>query len=376
MSSYLPENHAVNVGNVMFSPISQIEAENARTGKVVRSLDTLAEAEVKAKAKKNSVGRGRPELVAPSKSKIPKNDLAILAAAFVKAFMAMDNGIITQTKEYASMQKLDETEAHIVLQSSTNAINKEKHAEKIAAKIAKYEKQQAKDEKIFGWVMFGLGIALILATVVSAVFTFGASLVALSAETEFEMADLSLTTIDLVGDEEGIAFDAPTDTGELDDTESTDPTNYMGKTAEIMDSTGNPTYENTEEEVTSDLDSSNSKNAKSEESFGKKAAKYLGNKAIHWGAAFGFASPMLWKGISSLKVASGLNKVATAQKNVGIALDALQRNNMYFQFLQQLVQRTGGLIQEEVSDASEVIDTFASITSAYRGIAYGLADAV
>ena len=94
------------------------------------------------------------------------------------------------------------------------------------------------------------------------------------------------------------------------------------------------------------------------------------------GVAAAFSSPMLVSSISNFALNPKLQALADAQAAVGGALNKETRCNMYLQFLQQMVQREGGLLTEEAKDASEVIDSYASVTSAVRGISYGLANAV
>jgi hypothetical protein len=88
------------------------------------------------------------------------------------------------------------------------------------------------------------------------------------------------------------------------------------------------------------------------------------------------ASPMLMKGIMSFCVSTKLNDLASTQQLVGSALGGSQTNNLFYRFLQQVTQRDGGVLQEEVSGSNDVVDTFATITNAYRQISFGLADAV
>jgi gas vesicle protein len=106
--------------------------------------------------------------------------------------------------------------------------------------------------------------------------------------------------------------------------------------------------------------------------FLQSAGKRVVGAAI--GAAFG--APSLLKGLADKAIASELNNLSQIQQDMGTAMAKAQENTAYFQFYQQLVQRFGSIVQEETSDASEVIETYADIVNAYRQIPYALANSV
>lgn len=379
---YIQERQMIESGNAVFSSINEIEEKQARFTKSSRLKDTIAISASSSNHQNGRIASDRPFLPRPEKSKMPPNDLMEIAEAFSKAFQAMNQSVITQTQDYAGLQQLDQSQSQSVLSSTNFAITKEEHATKEAETIATLQKNDAKAMEIYSKYMFWVGIGLMALTVISAVFTGGASLMALGGEeTMMEMGDLGLSTMDTVGDDAMPmdSFDSSSSNTDMEMTEEDESgtPNYMNQTARLMDEApSNSTYENTDEMIDRDTSTNNKNTAKSEESFKKKMARTIFHKGIGMTATGGMLSPTLWRGIEGLRVASGYNKVAGAQAEIGGAMSTLQRNNMYFQFLQQLIQRSGGVIQEEASDASEVIETYGSITNAYRGISYGLANAV
>jgi len=385
MSSYLPDSNSYNVGNVLTSPIQQVEYEHILSKQISRTQDTIAAAQ-KQEKKQVQVGQ-RPSLPPSGKSKNP-NYLAIVAEAFSKAFDAMSQGTIQQVKSYADLQQLDETMSQSVLLSTKHAIDKEQKQIKLASEVKAYQEKTAKEDKIFGDIMLVLGIVIILATVVSAIFDAGASLAAVpeeaalvggeagaeagmeaGADAGMEAGDIEMDTFSSSIDEEGGETGEVDEGGETDGAQATDST-------ETTDTQETNQADQTERQTTNELDQSNEENSKSEDSFKKKALKWLGKKALHFTAAFGFAAPMLMRGIQGLKTAGMLQKTAAAQKEVGAALSTMQQNNAYFQFYQQLLQRASGVVTEETNDASQVTETFGQIANAYQQISYGLANSV
>ena len=366
MTSYLPSSHATQVSPILYTATSLAVIAKEKAKEVFRILDTVAE-EQAVQNTKQIVAGARPPLNAPAPLPLSRqSDLLILAEAFCKAFDSMNQGILSETQDYVQLQQLDQTQTNAVLSSTTNAINKQQAAEKVASKIAAYEQHWAEMDKIFGWVVFGIGLLM-------TGLTAGASLGASFA------VDIGIT---LAGVSEDALFEVGDDVGEevIDEVSSVEeqPEENVNVDVEGVESeevaTQNPA-ENTEEvseQTTKALDSNSAQNAESEQSMLKKVGKFL----LKMGISAGFASPMLLKGIYGIKVAGQKHELAEAQKIIGSALSTVQRNNMYFQFLQDLLQRQGGIMQQEASDASEIVDTFASITSAWRGISTGLAQAV
>lgn len=362
MTNYLPNTSSFDVGNVLYSPTSGTTAPNTKKEGGLPPIDTIASAQQTA-AKQGAQLAARPSLPI-SNPQLPSNEMMIIAAAFCKAYTSMNNSIITQTKDYAQLQQLDQTQTQAVLQSTTNAINKQEAAEKQAAQIESYEKQAAKVNEILGWTMFAVGIALMIGTFAAGILTGGAADAALPEEAELLGADIEM--VEMTSD----AGDEAADAGEAGEADAADGS----ADAPAQDASSN-TSESTSEsqdaqQMNRDLDSNNAQNEKSSSSF-KTAGKFL----FKMGIAAALGSPMLVKGIYGIQIAHKLDPLADAQKIVGQALDVVSRNNMYFQFLQQLLQREGGVVTEETNDATEVIDTYSSITSALRGISYGLASA-
>ena len=382
MSDYLPESRSVEARSTVYAPTSYTTALHSKAGRGLLDTTDRAEsqsAQTKRTSLKSSFSGTRVSLV-PPQSNSPQNELLILAEAFVAAYTAMNKSIQAQTSDYVELQELDQTQTQSVLQSTRNAINKQKAAVKLAAEVSEYEKKLAKENEIFGWVMMGVGIALAIVCFAAGFVSFGAT--AVVAPEIIEATELAATAAPEVAEEAAPEAIELSDTADSDmdvEGEGEGVTNSAEEMSDMMSQTTENVEENTQqvsESVSKDLSSSDAANTKSALKFAARSAKFFGKIGYQVAVAGVFGSPMLMKGIVSLKVQSKLEDVAAAQKLVGGALDTLQRNTMFFQFLQRLIQREGGVLQEEVSDASEVVDTFASITSAYRGISYGLANAV
>ncbi len=337
MTSYLPDTRATDVGNILYSPTSGAMATHStRAQKGLSSVDTV-ETAIVADVKKCIPLIGRPTLP-PSKPTVPQNDMMLIAAAFCKAYTAMKNSIITETQEYAGLQELDQTQVQAVLLTTSAAIDKLKVAEKKSAEIQRFQEKLATFEKYFGKSVFWIGIFMLVATIASALVTGGASLAALPEEAE--AIALAEST--------GVAVD-----------------------------TGAALAEGVSDAATATVDSSADVVAEEGAADAGGASSFnWGKFALRMGIAGALSSPMLVSGISNAVLNPMLKALASAQKLVGEALDVETRNNMYMQFLQQLVQREGGIVTEEAKDASEVIDTYAAVTSSVRGISYGLANAV
>lgn len=338
MTSYLPDTRQADVGNILYSPTSgAMAADSTRAKKGLSSVDTVETAAV-AEVKKGAPLRGRPTLP-PSRPTLAQNDMMQIAAAFCEAYTAMKNSILTETKEYAGLQELDQTQVQAVLLATSSAIEKLKVAEKTSAEIQAFQEKLNHFEKYFGKSMFWIGLFMVVATIGSALVTGGASLAALPEEAGLiELAEM--------GTEVGL--DAGADLAE--------------EAADAASAT---------------VDASADAGAGASGTASEEASTFnWGSFAVRMGVAGAFASPQLVAGISNAILNPKLKALAAAQKLVGEALDIETRNNMYMQFLQQLVQREGGIVTEVASEASGVIDTYSSVLSSVRGISYGLANAV
>jgi hypothetical protein len=373
MTSYLPESRILEAGSILYSPAARYAATHMQGGRLTQ--DSIASCQEESAQSKDAASKciilgARASLPQPN-TPSSKDELMILAEAFVKAFSSMDKSVITQHNDYVQLQQLDQTQTQAVLQSTTNAINQEEAANTLSAQISDYQQKMASNETILGWTMFGLGIALMLGTFISGFFDFGASDAALPEEAE--LLDMGATAMEEAGDSADSAVDDLS--SNIDDADlagSTEDSSTMSESESSIDEV-DTTAENNEQTAARDLN-------KSSETASSTALRWLkgwGKVLLKMTIGAGFASPMLVKGIVNIKyLAPQLQQLSDSQSNVGQALDALQVNNMYFQFLQQLVQREGSVMQDETNNASEVIDTFSSVTSAYRGISYGLANAV
>lgn len=381
MSSYLSDNNSFSVSSVQSTLLPQYSSDQILQKEISRTQDTIDSAQKREKKQQVNVGQ-RPSLPPAGKSGDTQY-LMIVAEAFSKSFQAMSEGTIQQAKAYADLQQLDETMSQSVLQTTKIAIDKEEKQMKMASAVEAYQKKCAKEDKIFGDVMLAIGIVLIVATVVSAIFDAGASLAAVPEEVAAVGAEAGGEAAAEAGGEIGADLgDVEMDTfvDSSMDEEDIEPEinegeNATGEITEGVDSTetqGANEANQTERSTTDELDQSNKDESKSEDSFKKK----VGKKLLHMAVAAGFGAPMLMQGLQGLKTASMQEDLATTQKQVGAALATLQQNNSYFQFYQQILQQAGGVVQEETNDASQVVETFGSIANAYQQISYGLSSSV
>jgi hypothetical protein len=346
MTSYMPKDHSLRVGNILYSPTAHASAVNSKSGVGLPVLDTLAECtQQKDSWVKNSALQSELRPTLPqSDSKVPTSELTTLAAAFCKAYSSMTQSIISQTQDFTKLQQLDQTQAAAVLALERDAIDKQAAAEKETADIAEYQKHMANVDKVMNRVLIGIGIGLLVLTALSSLLAGPVALAALPEEVSFEMTELGLAAAAEEAGEDfagSLAMNALS--GEEIAGESLDATALNENVAKKGETT---------------------------------VAKKLARLGIKMGISAGFASPLLVKGISNLHVSDRVAQLSESQKLVGDALASVQKNNMYFQFLQQLLQREGNVAREETKDASEVVETFSTIANAWRAISYGLANTV
>jgi|GEM_PF-5462114 len=330
MTNYLPST-SYDVGNILYSPTSESHASQSNRGiKGSKSLDTVVSA-AQIQAKQAAASLVRPTLPSPAPI-VPADQLMIIAAAFCEAYSAMNQSVISGAQDLTKLQELDQTQAEMILKKTTDAINKQEALVKEQADLSAYQASAGKTESICSWTMFAAGIALVIGTAIFGIFTGGAA-DALIPE-EMELMEMGEGADEIGADLSDI---------EIDD----EPSDVDGGSH--------------------DLDGNSISDAQSE-SWGK----YFSKLGLKLGFSAGLSSPLLVKGVFGLKIAARLQALSDSQKIVGNALAAVSSNNMYFQFLQQLMQREAGVTNEEVSDASEVIKVFTDLTEGIRGISYNL----
>src|SRR5689334_9163102 len=122
MTVYFSKNH-----DVESRATNQLSTSDLSQSQTLYTQDTVAKAERSLVENMTHSSWNHVTLPAP-KSIMPENDLMILARAFCKAYSSMSQSVTTQVRDYTKLQQLDETEAKAVLESTTNAINKENAA--------------------------------------------------------------------------------------------------------------------------------------------------------------------------------------------------------------------------------------------------------
>ncbi|MEZ5315269.1 MAG: hypothetical protein R3E91_03545 [Chlamydiales bacterium] len=362
MSTYHAANNSMN-----FIQLNRSIQETANpyplNREVIRTLDTIADLEKKEEKRQVEI-RERPVLPEASQSSDP-NYLGILAEAFSKAFASMSEGSIQQVQSYAELQQLNETISQSVFQSMKLAIDKEEKQINAVSIVNAYQEKCSEVDKVLNWVLFGVGIAMILGTIVSCVFDGGASAAALPEEIEL-LSDLSVEEIGTLDE----AVDAAPEFSENLEIESNDAVEIPEENLNIE---GESSQQETEinqanRDTTNEMDRVNREGARSKSNWKKRL--------LHMLIGAGFGTPSLVKAIQEMKTYDLLKQTADSQKEVGEALAILHQNNLYFQFYQHLVQQTGSVVQEETKNSAELVETFGEITNAYQQISYGLAQAV
>lgn len=366
MQNYFDNNY-VNSATGLTRP-SHLDQEEINEvikarGKVTQ--DTVAAARVSAKAKQVEVGT-RPALPQPAGKSQNANYLALVAEAFSKAYDSMSGALTSQVDEYNQLQQLNQTMAKEVLTSTKDAISSQMKNAKLAAKIAAYQKASAASASKWGEITEIGGFALMAATILSGFFTGGISWAALPEEGaalagevgadavgEDMTGEAGVELVDLGGD--GIADDLDGEVAAINN----DAADVEGVGA------GNAELNQTAAQTTTEETSSRFGTAKA-------IAKGFGRMAV----ATLLGSPMLQRSIQSFHTSKLLDEAAVTEKNAGTAVANMQLINLYAQYYQSQVQRTGGVVQDQTQNASDAIQDFGTVTNAYQRICYGLANAV
>lgn len=319
---------AVNTSRLI-APAPTLNKEHSKVGGRSRASDSIATGT--SNKKKGIVSFGaRPAL--PMAKPQPTDYMAILAAAFEKALSSMDQGVKQEVKDYSDLQILDLSMSTEILDSTTLAIKKEQAIYKIQNEIADMEGIESDVGSYLGYGLLALGGLMIFATIVSAFFTGGATAALLPEE--------------LAGEE------------------------ALAGGTELVDLTSEIVPEVVEDEASSVSEAPQAIEASSD------TLRKLGTILVKTILAGLFASPMAINGVMSCQISVKLRDLATAQKEVGIAVAGMQKNNIYFQFYQQLVRRESSNLNEEVSNIGEIVKTYGALTNTEQRISAALAQAV
>ncbi len=298
---------------------------------IAPTQDTLVTGHKQSKTPQVQIGKS-PKLPKAQKS-TNQGVLATLAEAFADAFKAQSKGLITQTKNFAQDQQLNQIMSSYVLKSQTIVYNMEESIQQIKAKIFAYQKKMAGEINTVSDVVRVVGIVVIGITLASALFDGGASLFAAAGEASF----LGMATAG-----------------------------------------GETVAEGAAETVAEEGEASLATNAQetAEESWTKYLAKQAGKRTFGAGVGAGFGAPDLMKFQESRVTYSLQKQASTLEQESGSAISKLQVNNAYFQFFQKMLKRVSSVIQEENNGASQIVETFSDITNGYQHISYGLSNAV
>jgi hypothetical protein len=355
MTDYISETNSYSVESVLHSPLtSESVLHTAQTNRRVFCIDTLEMAEQT--GVNAQICTGRPMLPSSS-SKLPADDMMEIEVAMSQAYESMNKSVVAQTVDFAQVQQLDQTQNKMVLDSTINALAAQKAAEAQQLSIQNDSARMADIDKYLNWGLIGVTAVLIIVTIVASVASGGAAAAALPEEVTLVSEEVTATST-----AEGVGGGAATGAAGA----------VEASTVEAGEATVAEADGAVNAETSNALTSTAAEGGKSTTNWAAKACKIA--LRVTFAAAMG--SPILVKAIFSLQLAPRLTDLAAAQTLVGQTMGMETRNTMYFQFLQQLIQRSGGVVSEETKDTSEVIQTYASITNAIRGISYGLANAV
>lgn len=361
-SSYTFSTNSPQTSRVAYSELSSLEKQHEQSNSIQRTLDTIDMSKKGEKKEKVDVSGNRVVLPAP-KTPNSANALEILGVAFAKAYTAMSQGTVNQAQSYAQLQQLNQTMSQSVLDMTQINIEKEQKEMKTADEIQKFQTERAAQigtmSKVLMWLGIGIMAIIMIATVVSSVFDFGASDAALPEEIEMtEM--LAEGGSDLASDVGGdVASDVSSDVA-----------------SDVASDIAEDTTTDVTEEATQETTTETATNTETEASEGTSKLKSFMMKALKFAFGATMASPMLITGITQLQLRDKLLNLKTAQEELGTAMAQMEKTNGTYQFYQQLLSQQSGIINEEAKDASEVVQTFADITNAYKQISYGLAQAV
>ena len=373
MSSNLPNTSSCDASQVLLPLVHRAEYAHILLKEISQTQDSIATAQKQEKKRQVLVGQ-RPALPAAGKSKNP-NYMAILAEAFSKAYDAMANGTKEQTKAYAGLQQLDLTMSQSVLRSTNLSIAKQESEIKITAQIAAYQAKTAKFNETLGEVVKWSGIifvsAVIIGTVASAVFDGGLSLAFVPEEISALFGEGGAEAA-ADGAEDGVAMDTFSSSSDAAE---------AGEAAEGAEGAASESNAAEASEESEQAETASSQTKATVEKVGNENAKsiarlkWVGKKVGHILLGGLFGAPMLAKGVQGIKTSEMQNAAADAEKSVGTALATLKENQQYFEFFQQLVERSGGVLEASTNNASQVEETFSNVINSYKQISYGLASA-
>jgi hypothetical protein len=390
----MPNNVHDIVDRIVYAPTSESAVALDQQTKLYHSRDTIAQIQEQARAKQRAhdiiaeIQKGvkvhqenaaheRTQLP-PPKSKLPIDDMLFLAEAFGEAFASMSKGVRSEATDYSALQQYNETQSSAVLQSSTNAITKEKNVDSLQADISDFEAKTSSANDVLSKIMLGIGIGVTVITIVSGIVDGFVSLAALPAELDELSAEGSAVAGDsLLGDGDDIDLAAADDEPATDD-------------ASLSDLEDDSSSERAELDTNKELEESSAAAGKGKKSEWqmfkadmkknwkpfKEDLKVAGKYFMKFVISTGFSAPLGVKGVTGIILSNKLAALSAAQSDVGNALGIQQSNNMIFQFLQQIIQREGGVAMQEVDNTSEIIDTFSTAMNAYRSVPFGLANAV
>lgn len=338
MTSYLPQSRFLEGGRALYAQTNQTVEGYSKTSEASQLVDTISSAEHPEKCFKGIEIGSRPSLPPPN-GEIPQDDLMILAKAYCEAFTAVNEGAITESGAYTNLQQLDQSQAKALLDTTRASIEQVGALAKEAADLAKYEEEMNTVNSVLGKIFLAVTIVMIILTIGAGVASGGAADAALPEEVEA----LEGTGAGLAEGGEEASTDLQSTLQTLEEapknaeTETSVPRTCWNKTVEAVDSP-------------------------------------VGRKLLRIGGGAVFGLPQLMKGITGIVVAKRRKELSIAQGKIGPAISSEQTTSMYFQFLQQALQREGGVFREEISGAGEILETYGEIMNAYKGISYGLAN--
>lgn len=346
-------------------------AKEARLGKrAAAATDTLAPAPKQAKL--TALGT-RAALPQPKKQ--TPDYLKIMAEAFASAYTAMVKNEQARTVDLTKLQQLDQTMADLVLKKTNIAITKEKKELEKAQKIQWEMKEYQEHSSFLSDLMLGLGIALTVVTVISALFDAGASLALVPEEIAADGAAAGgeaagEAAAEAGGEAGGEAADGAVSGADAVAEESFEMEADVAEGSEDIEGAQNAAKEAGD---TTKAEGGLQKYARLWQTFreGTKVGKTT-SRLLKIATAGAFASPMVMNAIAQFKIAGYKEGLATSQKAIGKEFATTKLYGAYLQWYQQLVGRSSGITQDLAQELGNTIEVAGNTINGYAQIARGM----
>lgn len=283
-------------------------------------------------------------------------DLKAIADGFAEFYNMVSASAESQTTDFSNLITLDQSINAASMTTASQAIDAQKNEITQAANLQQQQAQEAKVADVLKWVMYGVMIASVAVLVVSAVFTFGATL---AAAPEVIAGEAALTTGAEVGLEGG---------GEAVEltTMSTAEVGSEAGTGAAVGTVGTGVDLGVDSVEMADMGMEGVADAGAESTSGatsqsasvimKKIAQTLANKVFKLllGVASGAvtSADLGYKSYVGFKNSASMNKVADSQVAVGNAVAMMKYTSQISQYFQNVTQR----VSDTLTNTSKMLN--------------------